>query len=62
MRVPLSLVALLAALVSTAPVPAAAEGGPAWEACVGLASTPDERIKAATTILRSLARIAEKAA
>ncbi len=36
MRVPLSLMALLAALVSTAPVPASAEGGSAWEACVGL--------------------------
>jgi len=34
MRVPLSLLALLAALVSTAPVSAAAEGAPAWEAYV----------------------------
>ena len=51
MRVPLSLLALLAALVSTAPVSAAAEGAPAWEACVGLTSTPDERIKACSTVI-----------
>ncbi|MGY4376424.1 tetratricopeptide (TPR) repeat protein [Bradyrhizobium sp. i1.3.6] len=51
MRVPLSLLALLAALVSTAPVSAAAEGAPAWEACVGLTSTPDARIKACSTVI-----------
>src|SRR5437588_7777972 len=51
MRVPLSLMALLAALVSTAPVPAAAEGGPAWEACVGPASTPGERVRACSTVI-----------
>ena len=51
MRVPLSLMALLAVVVSTAPVPAAAEGGPAWEACVGLTSTPDERVKACSTVI-----------
>ncbi|WP_245481358.1 tetratricopeptide repeat protein [Bradyrhizobium sp. LVM 105] len=49
MRVPFSLVALLAALISTAP--AAAEGGPAWDACVALTSTPDQRVKACSTVI-----------
>ncbi|MET4800720.1 tetratricopeptide repeat protein [Bradyrhizobium sp. LB11.1] len=51
MRVPLTLMALLAAFVSTAPVPAAAEGGPAWEIRVGLTRTPDERLKACSTVI-----------
>ena len=51
MRVRLSLMALLAMLASVAPVPAAAEGGPAWEACVGLTSTPDERVKACSSVI-----------
>ena len=51
MRVPLSLIVLLAALVAAAPVPAAAEAGPAWEACVALASTPDQRVKACSAVI-----------
>ena len=51
MRVPLSLMALLAALLSTASVPASAESGPAWDACIGLTSTPDERVKACSTVI-----------
>ncbi|OAE98595.1 hypothetical protein AYJ54_34155 [Bradyrhizobium centrolobii] len=51
MRVPVSLMGLLVALVSTSPTPASAEGGPAWEACVRLSSTLDERIKACSTVI-----------
>src|SRR3954452_126437 len=53
MRVPLSLIAMLAALISPAPAPALAAGGPAWEACVGLASKPDERIKPCSTVIET---------
>ncbi|WP_439392198.1 hypothetical protein ACRQ5Q_20910 [Bradyrhizobium sp. PMVTL-01] len=44
MRAPLSVRALPAALASTVPVLAAVEGSPAWKACVGRTSTPDQRI------------------
>ncbi|BAC49985.1 bll4720 [Bradyrhizobium diazoefficiens USDA 110] len=53
MRVPLSIMALLAALASTAPAPASAEGGPAWDACVGLTSTPDERVTACSSVIET---------
>ena len=49
MRVRFSLMVVLATLTVTAP--AAAEGGPAWDACVGLTSTPDQRVKACSTVI-----------
>ena len=51
MRVLVCLMAFLTLFAVAAPSPAAAAGGPAWEACVGLTSAPDERVKACTTVI-----------
>src|SRR5262245_37030486 len=62
MRVQLSLLALLAVLASAAPVPATAAGNPAWEACFAPGSTPDERVKACSTVIDSKSETGERLA
>src|SRR5512143_643219 len=53
MRVSIGRLAPLAALMlaCATPAPAMAEGGPAWDACIGPTSTPEERVKACTAVI-----------
>ena len=57
--------AALAALVSlplATPMPAAAEDEPNWQACIDLASNPDERVTACSAVIDAKSETGRKLA